>query len=301
MIDTLGIRVPREKILEAPVPARLFQSKEALRARKELKTLQASYLPDGSLSLSFSVPQLLYGSSMREYRNDDAAELYVGVLSVLRDLEVVVADICELPVYRLDLCRNIPTPRLATYYITHVARYEPARADVVQVAGYSTTIKWSRYQSLTFYDKEHKSGTRMRGRIVRIELQMKRASVIAGVVGVRVFADVFCLEELRVNAVLRRSVERVIGTVSVGVGTDPQSLWDQVGRNGERGKASLFVVYFLTTKEGLTPLEITTIREFLRERLSRKSYYQVIAKVLKRVSAAPMDEVFREDILNKLA
>lgn len=301
MIDTLGIRVPREKILEPPVPARLFQSKEALRARKELKTLQASYLPDGSLSLSFSVPQLLYGNSMREYRNDDAAELYLGVLSVLRGLEVVVADINELPIYRLDLCRNILTPRLATYYISYVARYEPARAEVVQVAGYSTTFKWSRYLSLTFYDKEHKSGTRKRGDMVRIELQMKRGSVVAKVVGIRVLAHVFDLEEVRVNEVLRRSVDRVIGKMPALFVADPQGLWEEAGRNRERGRASLFVAYYLISKVDLTPLDITTIREVMREGLSRRNYYQESAMVLKRVSATPMDEVFRKDILSKLA
>ena len=93
---------------------------------------------------------------------------------------------------------------------------------------------------------------------------MKRGSVVAKVVGIRVLAHVFGLEEVRVNEVLRRSVDRVIGKVPTHFVADPQGLWEEAGRNRERGRASLFVTYYLTSKVDLTPLDITTIREVLR-------------------------------------
>jgi hypothetical protein len=81
---------------------------------------------------------------------------------------------------------------------------------------------------------------------------------------------------------------------------DAAALWSMAAKGKERGTAAFFTSYNLSYLTEVSPEDISSMREQMRDNLSRKSYYFETRNILQRVATAPMDAVFRRDVLDRI-
>jgi hypothetical protein len=300
MIDTMDLRITPEMIQAMPVREDLFMRSSSLRKKIGLKTLQVKKFGDGSIILSFSVPQALYGSSVDEYRTSDACLLSAYVQGLLETLGIEVANTENLPVCRLDICRNLDLGRPVSDFIVHAGRYSPKRVTVIRVDASSVTFRWSKARSLTLYDKMRKEDRRIGGCLLRIELQLKRGVLIRSILGISTFGDVLRLRENLIDTTLASFLESVFLTPDIPASPDAAGLWEAAALRRKRGVAPLFASFFLSNIAQPKPSDLAAMREQMRSRLSPKTYFSEKSAILDPVAAILMDSVFKREILDRL-
>lgn len=300
MIDTLGIRISPDQFVCRPTAHELYCRQEKLRNGPTMTTLHTRYTQGGSVVISFSVPQALFGSSLLEYGEMDSKALLNCIIQLFQELGIEVKDVGALQIFRLDLCRNLTMPRPATHYVIQAARYSPPRTKVLHMAGESATICWNRSLSLTFYDKERQARKKKRGYVLRIELQIKRAVLVRQIMHINDLNGVLGLEEYMANHILKNRIKSVLEDSEIPEAPDAEVLWSAAAKGKVRGTAALFTSYYLSYLTEVSPEDISSMREQMRDNLSRKSYYLETRNILQRVATAPMDAVFRRDVLDRI-
>jgi hypothetical protein len=300
MLDTIDLRISPEMVQAMPLREDLHVRSASLRKGFGLKTLQVKKVGDGSIIISFSIPQALFGSSVEEYRPADSGMLNTYVQGLLEALGIEVVDTEKLSVCRLDICRNLDLGRPVSDFIVHAGRYSPKRVTVIRVDASSVTFRWSKARSLTLYDKMRKEDRRTGGCLLRIELQLKRGVLIRSILGISTFGDVLRLRENLIDTTLASFLESVFNTPDIPASPDAAGLWEAAALRRKRGVAPLFTSFFLSNIAQPKPSDLLAMKEQMRSRLSPKTYFSEKAAILDPVAAILMDSVFKREILDRL-
>jgi hypothetical protein len=192
MIDTIELMVEPPDRDRCGVGREVYQIAAKLAEEKKYRTLRVRLTKGGYLIVGFSIPSVLYGTSITEYCPIDARLLEQEVFTLFQRLQIDL-DPRMLRVCRLDICRNIPLSRPAAAFICHVARYSVRRADTVFTNPTSTLFRWSKYRSLQFYDKLNKEFGTRNGRMLRIELRLGNTEQVKRHTRISTFNDVLGL------------------------------------------------------------------------------------------------------------
>lgn len=302
MIDTINMGTRKENIEEAPEHAEFYRRLYEIRNARGYRTFNASLSRAGSLSLTLSIPQLLYGSSLQEYRAGDRDLLIRKLRNILERLGVVVRDLVDLTLYRVDICRNIEVPRPAEDYVIHFARYPtPAhwsgpRNSLPASSGFRKNAKhW-----IGVYDKLRKEKRMGKGEMLRVELQLRGRDEVIKTLGFDHLGDLLEYEESYFNLRLFNEVMAVVGAVPSISAPDFEELYTSSMAKGERNGIPLFIISAMAQQCQLAPEDLAAITTKLKQHLGKDSLYRVRKSYFQIISAGPFDATFRKDVIEKL-
>lgn len=300
MIDTCDIRILPEQLRSAPEKKTLNALAAKLRRGVGLRTLQVHLVSDGSIVVSFSVPQVLYGSSMEEFNPVDADLLRQALIVILESLRIEVESVDALRICRLDICRNLEMSQPASQFIVHASRYAPHRVTVITAGSAWVAFRWNKRKSLTLYDKQLKEYRRPGGRTLRIELQLKGGQLVTNVLGISTFGDMLQLNAHSTDAILGSMLDTLLNVPNLPDSPSPADLWRSANLRRTRSVAPLFTAFYLSGLANPSANDLKAMKEQMRSSLSEKTYRLEKAAILDPVAAIPMDSIFRREVLDRL-
>jgi hypothetical protein len=302
MIDTIKMCTRRENIEKAPKHAEFYRRLNEIQMSGKYRTLRVSLSSAGSLSLTVSIPQLLYRSSVREYRAEDRGLLIIKLQEILKKLGIRVRDPHEFVLFRVDLCRNLEMPRPAEDYVTHFARYPtPAhwsgpRNSLPASSGFRKNANhW-----IGVYDKLRKAEKGKKAGMLRVELQLRNRDEVLKTLGFDHLGDLLEYEESYFYLRLFDDVMAVVGPVSCISAPDFEELFVDSMTKGERNGIPLFIISAMAQVCQLAPEDLAAINAKLKQHLSKDSYYRARKSYLRIISAGPFDVAFRKEVIEKL-
>jgi len=302
MIDTIKISTREDNIANVPHHAEFYRRLNNVKGRGDCRTLKASLSCSRSLSLTFSVPQVLYGSSIKEYRPDDSEMLINKTLDILKQLAIEVHDLRDFTLHRVDLCRNIEVPRSAEQYVIQFARYPiPAHWSVSQNSlPTSAGFRKNADHWIGMYDKLRQAKHQRNGHLLRVEAQYRRRKEVLDVLGFDRLGALLNCDCSYLHEILSNEVLTVVGASKGPEAPDHQELWDRCIATGQRNGITLFIVSAMAQQGQLDPIALAAIDSTLRRNLLRDAYYRARSAFLRPLSAGSFDSAFRMDVLEKL-
>ncbi|MPL85648.1 hypothetical protein SDC9_31620 [bioreactor metagenome] len=299
MFDTIDIMLEPPERESCGIGLSIFKDVTDLAKDKKYRTLHVRFTKDGSVIVSFSIPSVLFGSSISEYFPSSSKLLLEEVAIILHRLKITVS-YDRIRVCRLDICRNIAVPRPASAYICHVAKYSAIRAETVHTSGTSTMFRWSKFRSLQFYDKLKKEVQIRDGNLLRIELRLGNSEQVRKYTQIRTLNDVFRYTREQAEKLLYQQTMRVIGINPPFFSPDLEAVWREASRIVDRGKPGYYIAFLLGMKLDLTPADYFELGTHLKSHISRDRFREEKKRLLRPISTGPMDHVFRLDVVNKL-
>lgn len=300
MFDTIILHATPSMLISLPTKGELERNRARLKKQRQYKTLLVTHAYDGGITVCISIPQLLFGSSRHEYLPIHADTLYSKIYDLFLELGISVVDYNALLVNRLDICRNISTPRPAADHVNQAARYLPKRTHVGHYASESAIVRWSIKRSLSVYDKGKKERRRDIKNLVRIEMQLKGTRMVQAYTGVRCFSDVLEFSWQRAYSILHSQLALVVGESCTSEAPDAAELWSIAKAARNRDTAPFFIALYLATITEISPADLYVIREQIRQHGNARDFSRLKKTLLAPVSVARMDTVFRREVLDRL-
>jgi|GEM_PF-6744922 len=212
MLDTIKFRT----IHENPCPLsreKVFERSSEVAKSKKLKTLQVSKSDSGTVWFSFSIPEVLYGSSVHEYTPEDAERLVSFIAELVMTMEIDKGSLLDYQLTRIDLCRNMRMSKPPMLYVAQFARYSkpPHWSRSVYIPPFQAGFRKNKYHWIGCYDKGKKNRGIAPPDILRWEMQLSSPIEIRKVLGISTLGDIFYLSQENVMELLEKEILLISG------------------------------------------------------------------------------------------
>lgn len=227
-----------------------------------------SYEGVDSVFINFSIPKLIYGNNVDEFKIEDTELVVPSLLESLKDdVEIRFED---MELCRLDICRNIAFDQDVSSYFRLLNNHVQGNEGSFSTQFYpnESFLMFNGRRSLSLYDKKKESYRRNEyctDNILRIEYRLKKANTIK---------QFFSLDrnvglgELLTNSFYditkNNLIEKVIELLRIDENTklaepDDTSLWELAKNNSTRGNIKTYLLLRLFCLEGLNAARIRSL------------------------------------------
>ncbi len=301
MIDTLQYRTA-EGVTSNLSCSEIDTARASFAKEAGLKTLRVRKSDSGIVRFSFSVPEVLYGSSVQEYRPADMERLVAFMAKLTKKMGVDPEEMMEFVISRIDLCKNMIMPSAPSLYVAQFARYpKPSRwSRPVFIPPTQAGFRKNAHHWLGCYDKGRKNRKIAPKNMLRWELQLSSTKEIRKMLGIATISDLINLSPERVINLLMSEFLLVVGQpVDASHPTpDLEALWSAAKSKGERKAAPAFAINYLLQVGTFEPQALSILTSFLRENLGQ-NFRHFNDTYLKNCNRGNFDERFNEEVLGR--